>query len=115
MEHPTDQPEPYDKLLDFFKVLGHSDRLKIAGLLAQHPATVVELARVLNLRATDVVHHLVRLEELGLVGTVSAESQAYVLDQGALLQLKKEVFGSRRARRALVGERDWEQKLLTPL
>ena len=112
MEHSTDPPESYDKLLNFFKVLGHRDRLAIAGRLAQAPATIVELARSLDLRETDVVHHLARLEELGLVRTVSAESRAYVFDQDALLRLKKEVFASQRARRSPVEGRDWEQKLL---
>jgi hypothetical protein len=103
---------PYDKLLDFFRALGHSDRLKIAGRLAQRPATVVELARELDLRETDVVHHLARLQELGLVCITSAKAQVYAFDEGALLRLKKEVFQSQRARRVRASERDWEQKLL---
>jgi hypothetical protein len=103
---------PHDKLLDFFRALGHKDRLKIAGMLAQRQATVVDLARVLDLRETDVVHHLVRLEELGLVRKVSDESQSYAFDEAALLRLKKEVFGSQRARRVSAAGRDWEQRLL---
>jgi hypothetical protein len=112
MEQQANPQMTRDKLLDFFRALGHKDRLKIAGMLAQRPSTVVELARVLDLCETDVVHHLVRLEELGLVRTVSDESQAYAFDGGALLQLRKEVFRSQGARRARASERDWEQKLL---
>jgi hypothetical protein len=112
MERETNSPEAYDQLLGFFKALGHVERLKIVGLLAQRPATVLDLARALDLRQTDVVHHLARLEGLGLVHAAADETQAYAFDEGALLRLKKEVFSGGRAKRAQAGERDWEQKLL---
>lgn len=112
MEQQLNPAEHLEKLLDFFRALAHKDRLKIAGLLAQRPATVVELARVLDLRETDVVHHLARLEELDLVRMVSAESPAYAFDEQALLRLKKEIFQSQSARHPPAEDRDWEQKLL---
>jgi hypothetical protein len=113
MEQHTNPQEPYDTLLSFFKALGDKDRLKITGLLAQRPATVVELARALDLRETDVVHHLARLEDLSLVRSTPADSPVYALDEGALLELKKEVFAQpNNAKRVQAGDRDWEQKLL---
>jgi hypothetical protein len=112
MEQDTSSQELYDKLLAFFKALGSVERLQVAGFLAQRPATVIDLARALDLRERDVVHHLVKLEALELVRLVSAESQAYAFDEAALLKLKKEVFQSQSARPAPAGERDWEQKLL---
>jgi len=112
MEQQANPQMAHDKLLDFFRVLGHSDRLKIAGWLARHPVTVAELARALELRETDVVHHLARLEELGLVRVAATQSLRYAFDEGALLRLKKEVFRSQPARRAHTSDPDWEQKLL---
>jgi hypothetical protein len=113
MEQHTDPQEPYDALLAFFKALGDIDRLRVAGLLAQRPATVVELARALDLRETDVIHHLARLADLGLVRSAPTESPAYSLDEGALTKLKKEVFARpHSAERVQLRNRDWEQKLL---
>ena len=44
---------------------------------------------------------------------VSGESPAYAFDEGALLQLKKEVFArARPAKRSQADDRDWEQKTL---
>ena len=91
MESQTDVQEPRDRLLVFFRALGDVERLKIAGLLAQRPATVVELARALELREPDVVRHLARLEAAGLIRVVSVGSLAYAFDESALLRLKKQV------------------------
>lgn len=110
MESQANEQGTHDKLLIFFKALGDVDRLKIAGLLAQRPATVVELARTLDLRETDVVRHLARLEEAELVRAASDESPACTLDEGALLRFKKQIFQG--ARRPPAEGRDWEQKLL---
>ena len=110
MESQTDVQRPRDRLLDFFRALGDVDRLKIAGMLAQRPATVAELTRALELREPDVARHLARLEEAGLVRAVSGGSPAYAFDEGALLRFKKQVFGG--ARRPPAEDRDWEQKLL---
>jgi hypothetical protein len=118
MTQQANPQEPYDKLLGFFKALGDVDRLKIAGLLAQRPASVVDLARTLDLRETDVVHHLARLEEMGLVRaaageTLAGETPAWAPDEGALLRLKKGVFTRLHpSKRVQEGGRDWEQKLL---
>jgi hypothetical protein len=110
MEEQAREQETYDRLLGFFKALGSVERLKIAGRLAQGPATAVELARALEMRETDVAHHLARLEGAGLARVVSAERQAYRFDEGALLRLKKEVFAGR-AKRTRAGARDWKEKL----
>jgi hypothetical protein len=108
-----EQREPYDKLLGFFRALGDVEGLKIVGLLAQRPASVAELAQLLDLRQADVVRHLSRLEELGLALAVSDGSPSYVLNEGALARLNKDVFSRLSpAKRAHEGDRDWEQKLL---
>ena len=104
---------PHVKLLAFFKALGNKDRLQITGLLAQRPATVVELARALDLRETDVVHHLARLEDLGLVRSAPTDSPVCSFDEDALVELNKEVFARpHKAKHVQARDRDWEQKLL---
>lgn len=61
-----------DDLLNFFKALADANRLKIAGLLAQEPLTVEELAEMLNLHPSTVSHHLSRLAKAGLVSARAA-------------------------------------------
>jgi len=66
--------DPGKYLLDFFKALADSTRLKIIGLLAQQPYSVEELAALVDLRPSTVSHHLARLSAVGLV---SARSESY--------------------------------------
>lgn len=55
------------ELLDFFKALAEPKRLKIAGILAQGPCAVEELASLLGLTEPTVSHHLGILSRAGLV------------------------------------------------
>jgi hypothetical protein len=61
-------------LVQFFKVLGEPNRLKIVGLLAKQPSTVEQLAGQLRLSASTTSHHLSRLSDAGLV---EARSESY--------------------------------------
>lgn len=61
-------------LVQFFKVLGEPQRLKIVGLLARRPHTVEDLASALGLSVSTVSHHLSRLRDAGLV---SARAESY--------------------------------------
>jgi len=83
MTLPTMQPD--DELLNFFKALADANRLKIVGLLSQHPYSVEELAALLNLRPPTVSHHLKMMQEAGLV-SARAESyyNMYQLEPGVL-------------------------------
>ncbi|MBX3045661.1 MAG: metalloregulator ArsR/SmtB family transcription factor [Anaerolineales bacterium] len=54
-------------LLEFFKALAEPKRLKIAGILAQSPHAVEELASLLQLSEPTVSHHLNILARAGLV------------------------------------------------
>lgn len=56
------------ELLDFFRALAEPKRLKIAGILAQGPCAVEELASLLELTEPTVSHHLAVLGRAGLVG-----------------------------------------------
>jgi predicted transcriptional regulator len=62
----TDQNQVAE-LLAFFKALADENRLKIIGLLAQHPYTVEKLAEALGLGVSTTSHHLSRLSKAGLV------------------------------------------------
>ena len=61
-------------LVEFFKVLGEPNRLRIVGLLAQRAYTAEQLGAALGVGASTVSHHLTRLARAGLV---SARSESY--------------------------------------
>jgi predicted transcriptional regulator len=65
------------ELLAFFKALADENRLKIIGLLAQHPYTVEKLAETLYLGVSTTSHHLSRLTKTGLV-SARADGHYYV-------------------------------------
>ncbi len=104
-----------DRLLQFFKVLGHESRLQILGLLANEERNVGELAAALDLKEPTVSHHLAMMRDLGLV-RVRAEGNVrfYALNTGFLEQMSKDLFAQENlARLAPAGGADaWEQKVL---
>ena len=55
------------EILEFFKALADSHRLKIIGLLTQESHTVEQLAALLNIGVSTTSHHLSRLARAGLV------------------------------------------------
>lgn len=69
-----DQTVHVPQLAAFFRALADVSRLKIAGLLAQEPLSVEQLAAMLDLRPSTVSHHLARLSKAGLV---SARAEGY--------------------------------------
>jgi len=84
-----------DDLVNFFKALADSNRLKILGLLAQHPYSGEELAALLDLKPSTVSHHLGKLIETGIV-TARAEGYytVYALDQKALESTTRGIFSN---------------------
>jgi predicted transcriptional regulator len=58
-----------EALVEFFKALGDSSRLRIVGLLSERPYTVEQLGEVLGIGVSTVSHHLGRLARIGLVDT----------------------------------------------
>lgn len=72
-----DEREMLSELLSFFKALADENRLKIVGLLAQHPYTVESLANTLGLGVSTVSHHLSKLAKAGLV-SVQVDGHYYV-------------------------------------
>ena len=63
-----------EELVDFYKALADSNRLKIVGLLANRAYSVEELAALLELKPSTVSHHLAKLTQVGLV---SAKTESY--------------------------------------
>lgn len=78
-------PPNDEQLLTFFKAMADANRLKIVGLLSQHPYSVEQLAALLDLRPPTVSHHLKLLSEAGLV---SARAESYY----NLYQLESDVL-----------------------
>ncbi len=62
-----DKNQLSDELLQFFKALADSNRLKIVGLLSQQSCTVEQLSALLGLSMSTTSHHLARLSQVGLV------------------------------------------------
>lgn len=81
------------ELVDIFKALADSSRLKIIGLLAQQSYTVEQLAAILDLKASTVSHHLAKLAGVGLV---SARAEGYYniyrLEKDALTDNMQRLF-----------------------
>ncbi len=84
-----------DELVNFFKALADSNRLKILGLLAQHPYSGEELAALLDLKPPTVSHHLAKLVETGLViARAEGYYTIYMLDQKALESTTRGIFSN---------------------
>jgi biotin operon repressor len=64
-----------DELLALFKALADASRLKIVGLLAQHPYSGEELSALLGLKPSTVSHHLSKLAEVGLVSAKAEKTR----------------------------------------
>jgi len=82
-----------EELVNFFKALADSNRLKIVGLLAEKSYSVEELAVLLNLKPPTVSHHLARLTEAGLVQSHSESYyNVYKLDKKMLEDKSRSMF-----------------------
>ncbi|MBP6472469.1 MAG: metalloregulator ArsR/SmtB family transcription factor [Chloroflexi bacterium] len=80
-------------LLQFFRAVGQETRLRIWGLLANRPHTVLELADVLEMKDTAVSNHLHRLLQAGLVTEEVLETGArYHLNARALAEWQALIF-----------------------
>ena len=78
------------EILEFFKALADSNRLRIIGLLAQEPHTVEQLAALLNVGMSTTSHHLSRLARAGLVeARVDGHYYFYSLKMDTLRELSE--------------------------
>ena len=78
------------EVTSFFRLLIDETRLKIIGVVAQRPASVDQLAKLLKIKPSLVSHHLDMLTEAALVRTrVVNGSHAYELQTDTLHELAK--------------------------
>ncbi len=83
-------PPNDERLLTFFKAMADANRLKIVGLLSQHPYSVEQLAALLDLRPSTISHHLKLLSEAGLVSARAVSYyNLYQLESGVLEQIAR--------------------------
>lgn len=89
---PHDEAQ-LNQLVAFFQALADLNRLKIVGILAQHPASVEELVESLAVQQSTVSHHLAKLKALGLVN-MRKEGQVhrYYLDEEILRTMAKQIL-----------------------
>ena len=80
-------------LVEFFKVLGEPNRLRIVGLLSQRAHTVEQLGAALGIGVSTVSHHLARLARADLVVSRSESYyNLYSLKTDALSGMAKEML-----------------------
>lgn len=103
------------QLLEFYKALADASRLRIAGILAEHPASVGELAARTNLTEPTVSHHLRRLSEVGLVAmSRDGTTHRYRLVAGRIAEMNESFLDvSALAERAGPTGDDFEQSVFT--
>ncbi|HLO04283.1 MAG TPA: metalloregulator ArsR/SmtB family transcription factor [Symbiobacteriaceae bacterium] len=82
-----------EQLVAFFQALADLNRLKIVGMLAQHPASVEELVDALQVQQSTVSHHLAKLKALGLVNMrKEGQTHRYYLDEEILRTMAKQIL-----------------------
>lgn len=105
----------FSEVLAFFKALSDESRLKIVGTLSASERSVDELAKMLNLRAPTVSHHLTKLKEVELVSMRSeGTTHYYTLNVDAMRDLSKRVLALQTVEDIgrIVSEDAYEQKIL---
>ena len=109
------EPQAFQRLLQFLKVLAHESRLKMLGLLADREYSVGELAELLDLKEPTVSHHLAKLQELDLVQMrAEGTTHRYRLKNETLQHLNRDLFTPEQVASIVdnvVGE-PWERKVL---
>ncbi len=109
------EPQAFQTLLQFLKVLAHESRLKILGLLADRAHSVGELAELLDLKEPTISHHLAKLQELDLVQMrAEGTTHRYRLKNETLQRLNRDLFTPEQVASIaenVVGEA-WERKVL---
>lgn len=105
----------FTEVLAFFKALSDESRLKIVGVLSGSERSVDELAKMLDLRAPTVSHHLTKLKEVALVSMRSdGTTHFYSLNVDAMRVLSKRVLAMETVADIgrIVNEDVYEQKIL---
>ena len=83
----------FNELLQFFKAMADSNRLKIIGLLSQKPHTVEQLSALLDLGMSTTSHHLSNLAKAGLVeARTDGHYYLYSLRQDTLQEMSQRLL-----------------------
>lgn len=83
----------FKELLQFFKAMADSNRLKIIGLLSQKPHTVEQLSALLDLGMSTTSHHLSNLAKAGLVeARTDGHYYLYSLRQDTLQEMSQRLL-----------------------
>ena len=80
------------EMLDFVKALSDADRLRIVGMLTQHPATTKEVAAELGLSFKDANNHLAFMK---FAGIVREKDDVYELDADEMEALSRRQFSGK--------------------
>lgn len=110
-----DEIDQRNTLLTFFKALADENRLKIVGLLAQHPHTVENLAEALGVSASTASHHLSKLSKAGLVAArTDGHYYIYSLQTDALKEMAQNLLHEEKLTQlnGQVSEDAFEKKVL---
>ena len=110
-----DRDKKMGDLVEFFKVLGEPNRLRIVGLLAQRAHTVEQLGAALGVGVSTVSHHLARLARAGLVISRSESYyNLYSLKTDALSDMAKTLLAQAQPERPVSEQElsDYDRKVL---
>lgn len=83
-------PQRHETLLNFFRVLGNEQRLRLAVTLMDAPHSTREIAERFNWKEHDALENVAALRSLGLVRPV--EEGRYQFDVKALYALNEELL-----------------------
>jgi hypothetical protein len=81
-----------NEMLDFVKALSDADRLRIIGMLTQHPASTKEIAAELGLSFKDTNNHLAFMK---FAGILREEEDVYKLNPEGLEALSRRQFAGK--------------------
>jgi hypothetical protein len=110
-----DHDKKMGDLVEFFKVLGEPNRLRIVGLLARRAHTVGQLGAALGVGVSTVSHHLTRLARAGLVISRSESYyNLYSLKTDALSDMAKTLLAQAQPERPVSEQElsDYDRKVL---
>ena len=88
------EPEQKATLMQFFKAVGQSERLRMLGLLANNTYSIPELAKALGMKETAVSRNIRTLKKAGLVKEQAiAHTPIYQLNKAGLAQMQSIIAG----------------------
>lgn len=107
-------PSTEESLLQFFKVLGQTSRLKVAGMLAIKAYTIAELANLLRMKEREVGRTVAMLQKASLV-VEGKSAGTFQLNQSYLETLNRQILSPLKDHTPapeLEGGEEWQQKVL---